>query len=306
MVRAATRTGVIAQAQTEEEEERLGAGGKGGHSVPKQPALSDEEQQLQTRVMEHQKAAARLSDATEIRSLVQYSTGYGVLSTVSRDFEGHPAGSVVGFAADGNGMPIFAFSALSGHTRDLLADAKASMTVTSGDFKGAADARVNLLGRVTKVEKEEVDSLKALYKAKHPKAFWVDFKDFTWFRMTELLAVRFVGGFARAADVTPEEYLSSAPDPIMAFSGPVAGHMNIDHSESTKLMIRHYVGVDVETADINSLDSLGMLVKCTRGPDTFKLRLPFPRQATDRKDVKTLIVQMTRESAAGMQPSEAA
>lgn len=32
----------------------------------------------------------------------------------------------------------------------------------------------------------------------------------------------------------------------------------------------------------------------TRLGQSFKLRLPFPRAANDRKDVKTLIVQMTQ------------
>ena len=35
-----------------------------------------------------------------------------------------------------------------------------------------------------------------------------------------------------------------------------------------------------------------------RKENTFKLRLPFPRAANDRKDVKTLIVEMTRAAAA--------
>ena len=36
------------------------------------------------------------------------------------------------------------------------------------------------------------------------------------------------------------------------------------------------------------------VVQVTRQGQSFKLRLPFPRAAEDRKDVKTLIVQMTQ------------
>ena len=46
------------------------------------------------------------------------------------------------------------------------------------------------------------------------------------------------------------------------------------------------------------LDRLGFMVQVTRLGQTFKLRLPFPRAAEDRKDVKTLIVQMTQASLA--------
>jgi len=47
-----------------------------------------------------------------------------------------------------------------------------------------------------------------------------------------------------------------------------------------------------------------MYIKVKRTPrasdqfQEFKLRLPFPRPAKDRKDVKNLIVQMTTESSA--------
>ena len=49
-------------------------------------------------------------------------------------------------------------------------------------------------------------------------------------------------------------------------------------------------------AELVALDRLGFMVQITRTGQTFKLRLPFPRAAEDRKDVKTLIVQMTQAS----------
>lgn len=293
-----------ASAKEEEEEDQLGAGGRGGHAVPKsaQPEISEEERAIQTAVMEHQKTAARLSQAEDARSLVGYSTGYGVLSTLSKSLDGYPSGSLVGFASDEQGLPVFCFSAMSGHTQDLLQapkGAKASLTVTANGFKGAADGRVTLIGDVKRCDKEELPELRELYRAKHPDAFWVDFGDFTWWRMSELKAVRFIGGFARAGDITPSGYIEASVDPIQAFAAPVMGHMNADHSESTVAMIEHYIGLDaVEKADIVGLDRLGMTVSVTRKSQTFKLRLPFPRGAEDRKDVKTLIVEMTQASMA--------
>lgn len=53
----------------------------------------------------------------------------------------------------------------------------------------------------------------------------------------------------------------------------------------------------VDKALIQSLDRLGMTVVCERGKDALKCRLPFPRPAADRKDIKTLIVEMTQASA---------
>lgn len=128
----------------------------------------------------------------------------------------------------------------------------------------------------------------------------------------EVEHVRFVGGFARAGSVTAEEYTFAKPDPVMAFGGHVAQHMNDDHMEATIAMVENYVpGLKgdnyVQAAEVTSVDSLGMYVKVTRDPENedrlpgqpkqFKLRLDFPRKAEDRKDVKTLIVEMTQASA---------
>lgn len=289
-----------------DDEDRIGAGGRGGHAVGKQPEMPDEERELQMRVMKHQKSAARLSMAEDARSLVAYSTGYGVLSTLSSAVEGYPSGSLVSFATDADGLPVFIFSAMSGHTKDLMAaertcttGGKAALTVTAKGFEGASDGRVTLIGDIKRCNKTEEESLnlRQTFKDRHPNAFWADFGDFSVFRMHELRAVNFVGGFARAANPDPSEYMGATVDPIQAFAAPVMGHMNSDHSESTIAMCMHYIGLDaLEAADLVQLDRLGFMVQCTRKGQTFKMRLPFPRAAADRKDIKTLIVQMTQES----------
>lgn len=112
------------------------------------------------------------------------------------------------------------------------------------------------------------------------------------------MGARLVGGFGRIGSISAADYAAAAPDPIAPFSAPVAGHMNADHAESTAAMVRHYVGISVDSAAILSLDSLGMNVACTRGGQSFKARLPFPRRAEDRKGIKDLIVEMTRAAAA--------
>jgi len=266
--------------------------------------MDPEEVKLQEALAEHQQKAPKLGFPTDVRSLVQYNHGFAVMSTNSKANPGYPGGSVVGFAPDELGRPIFIFSGMSTHTQDLLADPRCSVTIASKEFKGAADGRVNLMGKVTLVPKDERDAVKAVYLAKHPGAFWVDFGDFNWFRMDEITDIRFVGGFARAGSVTPEEYANAQPDPVAGFGPAIAQHMNEDHMDSTIAMVAHAIpGLDVSEAVITSVDSLGMYVKCTRTPrasdqpQQFKIRIPFPRRIVERKDVKDVIVEMTRAAA---------
>lgn len=273
--------------------------------------MDPEEMKIQEAFAEHQQNAPKLGWATDIRTLVQYNHGFAVMSTNSKAHPGYPGGSVVGFAPDESGRPIFIFSGMSTHTQDILADPRCSVTIAAKEFKGAADGRVNLLGKVTKVPSEEQDALKEIYLEKHPGAFWVHFGDFNWFRMDEIEDIRFVGGFARAGSVTPGEYMEAKPDPISAFGNHIASHMNEDHMDSTIAMVSDQIpGLDVSEAVITSVDSLGMYVKVSRTPrasdqpQQFKLRLPFPRQANDRKDVKDIIVEMTRAASAAMNTEE--
>lgn len=204
---------------------------------------------------------------------------------------------------DEEGRPLFIFSGMSTHTQDILADPRCSVTVASKEFKGAADGRVNLMGTCTLIPPAEKAAARERYLKKHPGAFWVDFGDFNWFRL-DIEKIRFVGGFARAGSVTPLEYREAKPDPVSEFGPAIAKHMNEDHMDSTIAMIANAIpGLDVEEAVITSVDSLGMYVKVTRTPRSsdqpqqFKLRLPFPRPAEDRKDVRTLIVEMTQAAA---------
>jgi putative heme iron utilization protein len=275
------------------------------------PDMSPEDQErLQAQAqayMEYQNGAPKLDWPTEIRTLVQYNHGYAVISTNSKAEEGYPSGSVVGFVPDENGNPLFLFSGMSTHTQDILVDPKASLTVAAKEFKGAADGRVNLMGTCSKLPKEEIPAAKELYLAKHPNSkVWINFGDFTWFRLT-VEKIRFVGGFARAGSVTADQYFAAKPDPVAAFGAAIGGHMNEDHGSATLAMVKGLPGLQAMTltaAEITSVDSLGMYVKVTREPglsfqpEQFKLRLPFPRKAEDRKDVRTLIVDLTQAAAA--------
>eukprot|EP00595_Chromulina_sp_UTEXLB2642_P001415 CAMPEP_0196764028 /NCGR_PEP_ID=MMETSP1095-20130614/5253_1 /TAXON_ID=96789 ORGANISM="Chromulina nebulosa, Strain UTEXLB2642" /NCGR_SAMPLE_ID=MMETSP1095 /ASSEMBLY_ACC=CAM_ASM_000446 /LENGTH=121 /DNA_ID=CAMNT_0042118553 /DNA_START=574 /DNA_END=939 /DNA_ORIENTATION=- len=118
--------------------------------------------------------------------------------------------------------------------------------------------------------------------------------------MTSLTAIRFIGGFAMAGNVPVNEYLSAKPDPIAPFADPVMSHMNDDHADSLTAIVKHYVGLPCTDPKMVSLDRLGMTIKANielAGGGYGKIRVPFPRPANDRKDIKTILVEMTQASA---------
>ncbi|XP_059595370.1 uncharacterized protein LOC100243555 isoform X2 [Vitis vinifera] len=209
-------------------------------------------------------------------------------------YEGYPSGSMVDFACDQDGYPILAVSSLANHTKDLLANTKCSLLVAK-DPEDKTDLLITVHGDAVPVSEEDKGDIRTAYLTRHPNAFWVDFGDFQFMRI-EPKVVRYVSGIATALlgseEFTKEAYTAAKVDPIAQFSKPVASHMNRDHAEDTKLIVQHVTSILVDSAYMLDLDSLGFYVKATYRGNAFKLRIPFPRRAEDRKDVKTLVVEM--------------
>lgn len=61
----------------------------------------------------------------------------------------------------------------------------------------------------------------------------------------------------------------------------------------------------VDKATMVALDRLGMYVKIESKYGNSKLRLPFPRPVADRKDMKEVLVEMTRASASAAADAKA-
>lgn len=245
----------------------------------------------------YQRSLPRLSPAERARTLVDSST-YGILSTMARGQEaGYPSGSVTEYVSDDRGSIVFCLSDLGSHKGDLRENPNCSFTIMEQGFQGMQDARVNIVGSAVEVPQEEIETVRSLYLSKHPNSFWVDFGDFSWFRLNSdsIIKVRMVGGFGMAGSVSPESYQSSQPDPVAQFSGPVCGHMNADHAEISVGMMKYFAGITVDQATLMSLDRYGLDVSCVKDGTRFKCRLGFLEPAVDRKGIKEQIIAMQQK-----------
>nr|ACG28443.1 root border cell-specific protein [Zea mays] len=253
----------------------------------------------------HQAKAVRLSPAEEIRTIMDRSVR-GVLATHSQDYAGYPSGSMVDFACDQDGYPILAVSSLAVHSKNLSGNPKCSLLVAK-DPEDRTDTVITVYGDAVPVSDEEKDSVRSAYLRRHPDAFWVDFGDFSFLHIKPK-AVRYVSGVATAllgsGEFNVAEYKEAKVDPISQFSTPITSHMNKDHANDTKLIVQHSTTVKVDFAYMLDVDSLGFNVKAGYDGSVLKLRIPFPRQAQDRKDVKTLIVEMLQAARASSSDPE--
>ncbi len=120
----------------------------------------------------------------------------GTLATLDAA-SGHPYASLASFATAQDGSPLFLFSQLSDHTKNLRADGRASLLAThlAGFANPQEGPRVSLEGRVAE---DASPASRARYLARHPKAaLYAGFADFALYRL-EVERVHFVGGFGRA------------------------------------------------------------------------------------------------------------
>lgn len=244
-----------------------------------------------------QPAVPEPSYAERARTLVHLGR-LGSLSSLSRKRPGWPFGSIMPYALDPSGRPLFLISAMAMHTQNILADPRASLLVTQAE--AAADplgaGRVTLMGKVATIPEPELQPARELYLAGYEDArYWADFDDFAFYRM-EIVDVYFVGGFGVMGWVTADDYLQAEVDPLAGAAAGILQHMNADHGEALVLLARKFVEREAEEASITSVDRLGFHLRIKIGERTRGARIPFSREVRTAQDARAVFVDMVREA----------
>lgn len=119
---------------------------------------------------------------------------------------GFPLVSRIAVAMERDGSPFFLASDLSGHSKALAVDGRASILCGEPPGKGdpLAFPRVTVIGTVEKLSREDENhqARRAFWLKKHPKAqMYVDFGDFAFYLM-KVERVALNGGFGKAFELT--------------------------------------------------------------------------------------------------------
>jgi hypothetical protein len=224
----------------------------------------------------------------------------GSLSTLSRKHPGFPFGSVMPYAIDDAGRPLFLISSMAMHTQNLVENGHASLLGAqsdAGDPLGAG--RVTLMGETSKLSGEDVAGARRLYLARHENAhYWVDYEDFAFYRM-EIAEIYFVGGFGVMGWVAADDYTLAEADPL-AESGPaIIAHLNQDHADNLILLARFFAGIEAQQATVTSIDRLGFHLRLTTVDRVRGARIPFLVQVRNPNDARKVMEQMLRLARSG-------
>jgi len=214
----------------------------------------------------------------------------GALATLDPE-DGTPFVSLVTIATDVDGTPLMLLSRLSAHTRNLLADPRASLLFSAGG-KGdpLAHPRLTVTGRVAQTAEPRA---RARFLARHPKAkLYADFPDFGFFGL-EPGAGHLNGGFAKAAVLTADELrldLTGAEALVAGEAGAVE-HMNADHADALAL---YAAGTGAEPGPwrLTGLDPEGM--DLLTGDRTARVLYPEPVRAMG--DLRKVLVAMAAQA----------
>ena len=235
--------------------------------------------------------------AERVRTLASLSS-VGTLSTLSRKHAGFPFGSLMPYALDAEGRPIFLISNMAMHTQNLKAEARASLFLTQtgedGDPLGAA--RATLVGHAGPVPEADVAAVRDTYLARHENSrYWVDFADFSFFRL-QPIDIYYVGGFGVMGWVDAREYERASPDPLAASSPAILAHMNADHVDSMLLLARTHARLDATEATMTGVDRLGFTLRLKTDEGMKGARINFLREVATTEETRQALVAMVREA----------
>jgi putative heme iron utilization protein len=202
------------------------------------------------------------------------------------------------YGLDDKGQPVFLISTMAMHTQNLQADPRASLLVTQldagGDPLGAS--RVTLVGNVLPIPEPEVAAARKLYLARYVNSKnWVDFQDFSFYRM-DVMDVYYVGGFGVMGWVSSSEYDLGQADPLADAASDIIQHMNTDHGDALRLLVRTFAGIESHEAAMTSVDRLGFHVQVKTPDGPRGARIAFSREVGSPAEARSVLIEMVAQA----------
>lgn len=220
------------------------------------------------------------SPAVAVRNLVEQAQFAHLCTTMSSMHHrraGYPFGTLVDFASDGAGFPIFCMSPLAIHTRNIVEDCRCSLVVQMPGWTGLANARVTIFGDVYQLPAELQEPAREIYSQKHSrdsKERWLS-GNALFFRMHRISDVYFVGGFGTVQWVDVAEYTAVTPDSIVMHQPHrILQVLNDQYSVELRHLIRQG-DRSASDAEFISIDRLGADVRARFGTDYSVERVGF-------------------------------
>lgn len=133
----------------------------------------------------------------------------GTLATFGSKHPEFPFASVTTYSVAQNGEPIFFFSSMARHSKNIARNPNASLLVVADgkpDQSGGvlASGRVTIIGKIVPIDEHELEEVRSDYLTTNPEANqWASFGDFQFYRM-KVVDTYVVAGFGAMGWVKPD------------------------------------------------------------------------------------------------------
>lgn len=215
--------------------------------------------------------------ALAVRNLMEQARFAHLCTVMSRKNHrraGYPFGSLVDFAADTLGHPIFSLSPLALHTRNILEDSRCTLVVQIPGWSGLSNARVTIFGDVFPVPVDKQEWARQLFIPKHHQWASQQWGNFYYYRMETISDVYFIGGFGTVQWIDVGEYEDVRPDKIAADGGEQSlKELNAIFSKPLREILS--ADVEIDDAALISIDSRGTDIRVRQGAQFNIQRLSF-------------------------------
>ncbi|KIF82126.1 HugZ family pyridoxamine 5'-phosphate oxidase [Noviherbaspirillum autotrophicum] len=195
----------------------------------------------------------------------------GALATHSTQLPDYPFASALPFVPDQGHRPVFLLSGLAEHTKNLIADPRASLLVTGTDAQNVLTGpRMTIMGDVIRVD--PTPELAARYVRYQPDAQqYLELGDFAFFRL-QPKRTRYIGGFAQMGWIEDAEWPQAAAFP---WADEAALLARFEHALPAGARL---LGIDCYGADLER--------------DGRRLRLPFPDTCRSTEEIASRMESM--------------
>lgn len=224
------------------------------------PPRDDEENPLRDQKPDEALAFEPVGEAKRLLRTIRS----GALATLNE--AGAPFATLTQLATHYDGSPILLMSLLAAHTRQLERDPRCSLLLAQGGRGDPlAHPRLTLEGRAARATDR---AARERFLRRNPKAsLYADFADFSFWRL-EIEGVHVNGGFARAADLRPEELLTGidGAKALIENEAAVLAGLNKDQADTLRVLAANAngawraSGLDPEGIDLVSGDAVERIV----------------------------------------------
>ena len=214
----------------------------------------------------------------------------GVLSTVSKKYEGYPFGSFVTFISGADRSIIFYASDIAQHTINLKNNSKACITLfnlSEGDKQNSS--RLSLMGDVKKIDKDVEEISRQFIEFFPESSQYSNMHDFNFYSLN-ISQVRWIGGFGKIAWLSSTNWNPIKPKWLNQENSMI-NHMNEDHSNSIVSALNAKLGIKDKHAKMLRLTMDGYYVSSKNKIYFLDFNLP----CFTVKQYKDKLVEQARE-----------